>query len=226
MSRSTIAVVEVYPTVQGEGALAGTPAVFVRLAGCNGWSGRPEGRGTGALLCSEWCDTDFAVRERLTPEELATRARDVAVGAGLFGPAALCVITGGEPGLQLDGVPGQQLVEDLAIAGFRTAVETNGTVDLGWLHLDHVCVSPKPARDGGGGTGHLRQTWGDELKVVVPTPLDLDDLDRLGFDHRFVQPRDDGDPAMNRRNLDLAVREAARLGWRVSVQVHKLLGLP
>src|SRR5690606_25902824 len=116
----------VWRTLQGEGAWAGRPAVFARLVGCNMWTGYERDRDrdaerTGAA-CPRWCDTDFTKENavRLTAPDLAARMRRV--GGGI----RFCVLTGGEPLLQLDAA----LVRALHAAGFEVAVETNGTVAL------------------------------------------------------------------------------------------------
>src|SRR6185369_4748212 len=88
--------------------------------------------------------------------------------------------TGGEPALQLDA----PLLERLRAAGYRAAIETNGTVDLAPVRalLDWVCVSPK--------TPSLAVTAGDELKLIYRGQPDdeIRALERLDFRHRFLQP--------------------------------------
>jgi len=123
------------------------------------------------------------------------------------------VCTGGEPLLQLDA----PLVEALRAEGFEVAVETNGTL-LPPPGVDWVCVSPKQGAP-------LVLTSGDELKVVFPQEgLDLEALEALPFTHRFLQPLDAPPRAEHvRRAVELC---RARPAWRLSVQMHKVVGIP
>ncbi len=202
------AVKEVFRTLQGEGGLAGTPMVFVRFAGCNLWSGREEDR-AGARC--DFCDTDFVGGERFTVEELTARVGAEAAG----GPRFVC-FTGGEPMLQLDA----PLLESLRARGFRAAVETNGTVALDAVRplLDWVCMSPK--------TPELAVTAGDELKLVYRgQPADeIRRYEALAFRHFFLQPE------WGARYDALLAGALAFLQtqstWRLSLQTHKLIGLP
>lgn len=205
------AVKEVFYTLQGEGAHVGRPAVFVRFSGCNLWTGRERDR--ASAVCS-FCDTDFLGTDGIgggryeTPHELADAAALVWPGEA---PGRWLVCTGGEPALQLD----DDLIRAFHARGFAVAIETNGTRPL--PHgLDWVCVSPKAG-------SRLTVTRGDELKVVVPQPLDLDGLLALEFRHFFLQPMDGPDVAENTR---IALRHC--LGhppWRLSLQTHKSLGI-
>lgn len=203
---------EVFYTLQGEGAQAGRPAVFVRFAGCNLWTGREQDR--ASATCS-FCDTDFVGTDGVgggrfeTPEELAAAADSVWPGDA---PGRWLVCTGGEPSLQLD----DGLVRAFQAKGFAVAIETNGTRLLP-RGLDWICVSPKA------GAG-LTVDCGDELKVVVPQPLDLDGLLQLDFRHFFLQPMDGPDLAGNTR---VALRHCLEHPpWRLSLQTHKTLGIP
>jgi 7-carboxy-7-deazaguanine synthase (Cx14CxxC type) len=208
------AVKELFYTLQGEGANCGTPAVFLRFAGCNLWSGREEDR---ALAACRFCDTDFVGVD--------------GPGGGRFpGPGALAdavlaawpagvesrrfvVCTGGEPLLQLD----EPLLGALHARRFRVAIETNGTrrVPAG---VDWVCVSPKAG-------ACLVVERGDELKLVYPqVGAEPERYERLDFPHFFLQPMDGPERA---RNTQLAVAYCcANPRWRLSVQIHKLIGIP
>ena len=199
---------EIYYTLQGEGANTGRPAVLLRFAGCNLWSGREEDR--SSAIC-QFCDTDFVGGSKFATAELL--AEDVA--GQWFGNGTskrFVVITGGEPLLQLDA----PLIDSLQSLGFEIAIETNGTLEAP-AGIDWICVSPKA------GTV-IRQRSGNELKLVYPqhgiTPAELE---RLDFDHFFLQPMDGPDVE---QNTELAARyclEHAR--WRLSLQTHKLLGI-
>jgi 7-carboxy-7-deazaguanine synthase (Cx14CxxC type) len=204
---------EIFYTLQGEGANAGTPAVFCRFAGCNLWSGREADR--AAAQC-RFCDTDFVGTDGpgggkfASADDLARACR--AACTAQHSPA-LVVLTGGEPMLQVD----QPLIDALHGRGFSIAIETNGTIAVP-DGIDWICVSPKA------GT-HLVQTWGDELKLVYPQAgLDPADLLPFEFEHRFLQPMDGPDQARNTRAaIDYC---KAHPPWRLSVQTHKVLGIP
>lgn len=208
------AVKEIYYTLQGEGAQAGRAAVFLRFSGCNLWSGREEDR--AAAICN-FCDTDFLDVDGPGGGRFET-ARDLAQAVQARWPDdlrgdPLVVCTGGEPLLQLDA----ELVEELHAQGFALAVETNGTLPLP-LGIDWVCVSPKAG-------ARLIVTSGDELKLVYPQrDLDPATFERLDFRHFFLQPMDGFNALHNRQLVTQYCLEHPR--WRVSLQMHKLLGLP
>lgn len=212
---------ELFATLQGEGARSGRAAVFCRFAGCNLWSGH-EAQRAGAI-CG-FCDTDFVGIDGpgggQFPEAAglaaAVRAAWVDAVADGVDDQRYVVCTGGEPLLQLDA----PLVAELHAEGFEVAVETNGTLAVP-EGVDWVCVSPKAG-------AALVVDRGDELKVVVPQPgLDpqaLAVLEALDFTHRFVQPMDGpGLADATRWALDWCRRHPR---WRLSLQTHKLLGIP
>jgi len=214
------AVKEIFYTLQGEGAQAGRAAVFCRFAGCNLWSGREADRATA--IC-RFCDTEFvgvdgpgggkfesaedlasAIEEKW-PEK--TGSLDSARGKRFV------VCTGGEPLLQMDA----GLIKALHGCDFEIAVESNGTIAAP-VGLDWVCVSPKA------GTA-LAQRDGDELKMVYPQAgADPMNFEGLSFRHFFLQPMDG--PSRN-ENTDLALRYCLdHPQWRLSLQTHKILGIP
>ena len=210
------AVKEVFYTLQGEGAQAGRAAVFCRFAGCNLWSGQEGDRATA--VC-QFCDTDFVGTDGPgggrfpTPDALAD-AVEAAGPAATTGPVRkLVVCTGGEPLLQLD----EPLIEALHARGFEVAIETNGTrpVPPG---VDWICVSPKAGTD-------LVVVSGGELKLVFPQPgAEPERFRHLAFDRFYLQPMDGPD---REANTQLALRYClAHPGWRLSLQTHKLLGIP
>lgn len=208
------AVKESYYTLQGEGAHTGRPAVFLRFAGCNLWTGREKDRGNA--IC-RFCDTDFVGVDGInggkysTPTELADVVANLWPDPSLGQPYVVC--TGGEPLLQLD-VP---LIEALQSRGFEVAIETNGTLPAP-AEIDWVCVSPKEGAD-------FVQREGNELKLVFPQPgLPPSMFEGLGFDHFFLQPMDGPDV---RRNTAEAIEYClANPLWRLSVQTHKVLAIP
>jgi 7-carboxy-7-deazaguanine synthase (Cx14CxxC type) len=207
------AVKEIFYTLQGEGANAGTPAVFCRFAGCNLWSGREEDRTRAEC---RFCDTDFVGTDGPGGGRFETGQELARACAAARGPSArrtLVVLTGGEPMLQVD----EALIEALHAEGFTVAVETNGTLPVPEA-IDWICVSPKA------GT-HLAQTHGDELKVVYPQPgLDPEHLSALDFTHYFLQPMDGPRRAENTAAAVAFCK--ANPEWRLSVQIHKIVGIP
>lgn len=208
---------EIFYTLQGEGANAGSPAVLLRFSGCNLWSGREEDR--RSAVC-RFCDTDFLGTDGAgggkypTAEALADQVATVfPADPHKYRPLAVC--TGGEPLLQLD----DPLVVALKERGFQVAVETNGTLPVAFCcHFDWLTVSPKAGAP-------LRQTQGNELKLVYPQPGAEPDLyESLAFDHFFLQPMDG--PRL-KENTALVVRYCLdHPRWKLSLQLHKLLGLP
>jgi len=210
------AVKEIYYTLQGEGANVGRPAVFLRFAGCNLWSGREEDRPTATC---RFCDTDFVGTDGPGGGRFASaQALARAVVAAWPDPAPararpFVVCTGGEPLLQLD----QPLIAALHEAGWELAIETNGTLPAP-PGIDWICVSPKAGAD-------LVLQGGNELKLVFPQDgAEPERFESLGFQHFFLQPMDGSERA---RNTALAVRYClAHPQWRLSLQTHKLLGIP
>ena len=205
------AVKEMFLTLQGEGAQAGRRAVFLRLAGCNLWSGREQDRATATC---RFCDTDFVGTDgvnggRYEAEDLAGRAAEI-WGEG---ESALVVVTGGEPSLQLDSA----LIDALHRLGFEVAIETNGTLPAP-AGLDWICVSPKAGTE-------VVQRSGNELKLVWPQQgIDPEALTGWAFDHFLIQPMDCEDRDSALEQAIAYVMEHPR--WRLSLQTHKLLGLP
>ncbi|ACL61505.1 7-carboxy-7-deazaguanine synthase [Methylobacterium nodulans] len=207
------AVKEIFHTLQGEGAQAGRAAVFCRFAGCNLWSGREADRADA--IC-RFCDTDFVGTDgegggRFADAEALAAAIAAAWGGGRDG--RYVVFTGGEPLLQLDA----PLLAAVHARGFATAVETNGTQDAP-EGLDWICVSPKAGAP-------LRITRGDELKLVYPQAgLRPEDLVGLDFRHFWLQPMDGPDRLANTEAAVAYCLRDAR--WRLSLQTHKLIGIP
>ncbi len=210
----TYTVKEIFYTLQGEGAQAGRAAVFCRFAGCNLWSGREADR--AAAVC-RFCDTDFvgtdgpgggkfAGADALADAVAARWPRDA-------GGRPLVVCTGGEPLLQLDA----PAIDALHARGFEVAVETNGTQPAP-EGLDWICVSPKA-------DAPLVLTRGDELKLVYPQSEAMPErFAHLAFRHFFLQPMDGPERA---RNTQQAVAYClAHPQWRLSVQTHKVVGIP
>jgi 7-carboxy-7-deazaguanine synthase len=211
----TYAVKEIFYTLQGEGANAGRPAVFCRFAGCNLWTGREEDR--AEAIC-RFCDTDFfgvdgpGGGKFRTPDDLAeavARTWPAAEGTG----RRFVVCTGGEPLLQLDA----PLIDAFHARSFEVAVETNGTIAPP-PGIDWLCLSPKA-------DAALVVTEGDELKLVYPQERGApEQYSNLRFRHFFLQPMDGPE---RERNTRLALAYClAHPQWRLSLQTHKILGIP
>jgi 7-carboxy-7-deazaguanine synthase len=209
----TYAVKEIYYTLQGEGAQAGRAAVFCRFAGCNLWSGREADRADAQC---DFCDTDFVGTDGPGGGKFAdAEALAQAIDAAWPGEKAraLVVFTGGEPLLQLDAA----VIEALHVRGFACAIETNGTLAPP-EGLDWICVSPKAGVP-------LALDAGDELKLVFPqNGLDPEDFSGLAFRHFFLQPMDG--PAQEANIAKAAAYCLTHPRWRLSLQTHKLIGLP
>lgn len=212
----TYAVKEIFFTLQGEGANTGRPAVFCRFAGCNLWTGREADR---ADATCQFCDTDFVGVDGPGGGRFATAA-ELARAVSAKWPAnasprarKLVVCTGGEPLLQLDA----PVVSALHAEVFEVAVETNGT-QLPPEGVDWLCVSPKAHAE-------LVLRHGNELKLVYPQPdADPERFAGLDFEHFFLQPMDGPD---RERNTELALAYClSHPQWRLSIQTHKLLGIP
>ncbi|HKA88346.1 MAG TPA: 7-carboxy-7-deazaguanine synthase QueE [Haliangiales bacterium] len=191
------------PTLQGEGAHAGRPCVFLRFAVCN-------------LACT-WCDTDFRPEGAATmsADEIAARLVELDAHA-----TRMVVVTGGEPALQWD----EPLAAALRAAGFRVHMETNGTRELA-APVDWLTVSPKPQFHEG--RFELRLRGGDECKLIVDDAVGDADLERYEtwpFGALFLQPCMDERYAHHLgRAVDLVSRHPR---WRLSLQLHKIVGIP
>jgi 7-carboxy-7-deazaguanine synthase len=217
----TYVVKEVFPTLQGEGIHAGRAAVFCRFARCNLWSGHEIHR---AQAICRFCDTDFVGTDGeggghfRTATELADHIQEIWDGpdadAGRRGhDRRFVVCTGGEPLLQLD----EDLITELHARRFEVAVETNGTLPAP-AGLDWICVSPKAGTE-------LAITAGNELKLVYPqAAADPADYEHLAFEHFLLQPMDGPD---RQANTDATIAFClSHPRWRLSVQTHKVLGIP
>ncbi|BCW89575.1 7-carboxy-7-deazaguanine synthase [Alphaproteobacteria bacterium SO-S41] len=210
----TYSVKEIFYTLQGEGGQAGRAAVFCRFAGCNLWSGLERDRHTA--VCT-FCDTDFIGTDGTgggkfrTPDALADAvAAQWPAGQGGT-PYVVC--TGGEPLLQLDA----ELIAAFHARGFEIAVETNGTIAAP-EGIDWICVSPKASAP-------LAQTAGSELKLVYPQAEAMPErFAGLNFRHFFLQPMDSPERAANTEAATRYCMEHPQ--WRLSLQTHKIIGIP
>jgi 7-carboxy-7-deazaguanine synthase len=207
------AVKECFLTLQGEGVQSGSRAVFLRFAGCNLWSGREQDR---AVAQCAFCDTDFVGTDGEGGGKFADADALTEKVRAIWGDGSkerLVVITGGEPMLQLDA----PLIDALHARAFRVAVESNGTLPA-VAGIDWLCISPKAGTD-------VVQRSGNELKLVWPqSGIDPAAFESWDFANFLIQPMDCEDRGAA---LDASIRLVMeRPAWRLSLQTHKLIGLP
>jgi len=201
---------EIFYTLQGEGAHSGIPAVFVRFSGCN-------------LRCP-WCDTEFEGYKEMTAEQIVSEIQNLYDIPNVR--RKMCILTGGEPTLQVD----KQLIDTIHAAGFYIGIETNGTRPIP-DGIDWITCSPKE-----GTKLALKQV--NEVKVVFTGTYDPEVWrTQLKAEHWLLQPLrytgewlmmsgvDEWEDDAN-DNLDETVRYIlAHPFWRLSVQLHKIVGL-
>ena len=213
----TYSVKEIYYTLQGEGAQTGRPAVFLRFAGCNLWTGREKDR---LKAVCKFCDTQFVGTDGPGGGKFKS-AGELATAVAAYWPEnstsrtkPYVVCTGGEPLLQLDSVAIKALQE----RGFEVAVETNGTIAAP-RELDWICVSPKAG-------AAIVQKQGSELKLVYPqieSEAQPDQFDHLEFENFFLQPLDDQHLQKNTQlSIDFCLEHPQ---WKLSLQSHKMIGI-
>ncbi len=197
MQTPTLTVNEIFYSLQGEGARAGSANTFIRLSGCN-------------LTCSRMvegfdCDTEFTSGRKATAEQIIKEIESLTRCRNL-------IWTGGEPGLQLT----DEIVEIFAAAGFWQAVETNGTRELP-RKLDWVSMSPKTAEHTLKGHDNLRELrYVRREGMAIPRPM-------LKSEYKFISPACDPSEGFKRKDVDWCIgliRENP--DWRLSMQNHKL----
>ncbi len=209
---------ETFYSLQGEGAHTGRPAIFLRFAGCNLWSGREQDR--ESAIC-RFCDTDFVGVDGQNGGKFST-ATELAEHVNNLWPIDTCfkyvICTGGEPGLQLD----EELIEKLKQKGFEVAIETNGTVQLP-SNIDWICLSPK-------GSSEVLLSKVNELKLVFPQddapPERFKDIQA---DVRYLSPKNpfDGSISINQSEATQAAITYCLKNpqWRLCLQTHKILNI-
>ncbi len=211
---------EIFYTLQGEGAQQGRAAVFCRFSKCNLWTGREKDR---ANAVRNFCDTDFVGTDGqnggkyASADELAEQINEL-WPKGQSGKFVVC--TGGEPLLQLDSA----MIEALHAKGFEVAVETNGTLPAP-QGIDWICVSPK-------GTAAVVIESCDELKLVYPQADAMpEQFTHIQATHYYLSPMADplvrsGDDDVKQSNTQAALEYCMRHPqWKLSVQLHKILGI-
>ena len=197
------------PTLQGEGTHVGLKVIFVRLSGCNRWTGKEQDRSRS--ICS-YCDTDFVGGEQMSALEiceavmkLSDNTKDV-------------VLSGGEPTLQMDLV----LLTMLKLKGYRIHLETNGSRDISHLYhlLYHVTISPKQ------NYLNTKQKECHDLKMLFPyisTEITTDEFSGMKVQNKYLQP-------IMGPNYSLYLKQTiAKLyqlsDWKLSLQTHKITGV-
>ena len=210
-------IVDLFYTIQGEGPYAGMPSVFVRLAGCN-------------LRCT-WCDTDFETGARVV--ELGNLINLITTAAN--GRTKLVVITGGEPLLQ-NIAP---LIKTLSCLWYRVQIETAGTVWAPGLESCDVTLvcSPKTGKVNKEiferckhfkyvvGAGDVVNDAGEITTATQPNAKPVLLARPKDGATIWIQPRDDHDLDKNKANLNFATDLCLTHGYRMGVQMHKLLGV-
>lgn len=202
----------IFTTIQGEGPYAGTPAVFVRLGGCN--------------LACEFCDTDFENFNNMNVNEIVKKVEELAYKNNKL-PFNFIVITGGEPFRQ----PLEKLCEELIKKNFKIQIETNGTLYRPVNDNVDIICSPK---NQGNGYFRIREDLLKRLNalkfVVAEGHTEYSEVADVGQgDYRipvYVQPMDEGDTEKNKKNLEFAKEIAMKNGYKLSIQMHKLFGMP
>jgi len=195
----TYVVNEIFYSLQGEGRKAGTPMVFVRFADCN-------------LRCSLTnagfnCDTEFMSGRELGVEQILRECEQLNPKKGWM------LLTGGEPGLQLD----EGFITEVHRAGWKLAIETNGTVELP-AGIDWVCVSPKSAEH------TIKQRTANEVKYVRRHGMALPETS-IAADHYLISPAFQADGTVDRHDLEWCMKLLKENPgtWSLAVQYHKLL---
>jgi organic radical activating enzyme len=205
---TTLEIQEIFATIQGEGLYAGWPSVFIRLGGCN-------------LACN-FCDTEFESYTQIETSAIIKQTIILANG----GATKLVVITGGEPLRQ----PINNLCTQLLEHGFMVQIETNGTI---YQEIDErvdVVCSPKNQN---GTYTHIRPDLLERISafkfIISAHDKNYSNIAEVGQENYgtpvYVQPMDEYNEAKNIENINLAVKLAMDKGCRLSMQLHKLIGL-
>jgi 7-carboxy-7-deazaguanine synthase len=197
----------IFPTIQGEGPGAGIPSVFIRLGGCN-------------LACS-FCDTEFESFEEMALDNILSTVNNYT------SPAKYIVITGGEPLRQ----PIELLCQKLIDSGYRVQIETNGTLYRELPEAVEIVCSPKPSKHGYGKLRADLLPRVSAFKFLISKNLEeYSAVPELGQSSLqipvFLQPMDEQDLNKNKINTQLALEIAMRTGYRLSLQIHKILDIP
>jgi 7-carboxy-7-deazaguanine synthase len=215
---------ELFETIQGEGAFTGQPSIFIRLQGC-------------PVACS-WCDTkhtwDINLEDEVNTSAMLTKKEESQTWSALSITDVLAVITaqgyqakhivitGGEPAM-VDLLP---LCEALEQQGLSCQLETSGTFELHVSDKCWVTVSPKVNMKGGYKILNSAMLRANEIKHPVATEQHVDDLKALLVEHNIVDTQVYLQPiSQKERATALAIKTCIENNWRLSVQLHKYLGI-
>jgi len=204
---------EIYFTLQGEGFHTGRSSIFIRFSGCNLWSGNEKDR--DKAICN-WCDTDFVGTDgpnggKYSVNQIQDTLLKLWPNNNFDKPYVIC--TGGEPLLQLDN----KLIKGIHAIGFEIGLETNGSL-LPPPGIDWVCVSPKA-------NTNLILKKGNELKFVFPqNKVNPKKYEKLNFDYFFIQPMDGINQKENIKKSKKFIMKNPQ--WGLSLQTHKIIGIP
>jgi len=196
------------PNIMGEGSLSGLGVIFVRFAGCNRWDSRKE---TKKYSVCKFCDTDFSGGERLTAFEIVQKIEE------LKGNVSTIVLSGGEPTLQID----DHLILEIKSKGYQLALETNGSKPLGILanYFEHISMSPKQSFE------ETKLEWCNDIKILLPPispEITTDKFSRFPCSRKYVQPVFGHD---YQENLEQCISHVKNnRDWKLSLQIHKILG--
>ena len=215
---------ELFETIQGEGSFTGQPSIFIRLQGC------PVG-------CS-WCDTkhtwEIELEDQVSPETMLAKKSETSQWSSFTAADVLAlvkekgfqakhiVITGGEP-CMVDLTPLCELFEQ---QGYSTQIETSGTFEIITTEKCWVTVSPKVNMRGGYEILASAMSRANEIKHPIATEQHVDDLKTLLALHQvantaiYLQPI-----SQKKRATELAIATCIENNWRLSVQVHKYIGI-
>lgn len=203
---------EIFPTIQGEGNNVGTPAVFIRLGGCN-------------LTC-DFCDTEFESFTEIKLEKIIAEIQKLSLNSNNIRSKNLVVITGGEPFRQNISPLCQKLLDD----NFKIQIETNGTLFLDLPEKVEIICSPKNV------SGIYAPIRPDLLERITAFKFIISASDNK-FNHVaeigqtsankpvFVQPMDEQDEHKNQANLEFCKKLALENNYRISLQTHKIMGI-
>jgi 7-carboxy-7-deazaguanine synthase len=205
-------IVEIFPTLQGEGPYVGYPAVFIRLGGCN--------------LACDFCDTEFEKYQNLSLKEILEEAQKLSKNNEKKVARKLIVITGGEPLRQ----PISKLCEELIKLGFLVQIETNGTIFRELPNEVKIICSPKVTNN------KYHQIRLDLLskisafKFIISASNELyKNISEIGQSKFnipiYLQPMDEYDKKKNKENIKLAVKLCQENNYILSLQTHKYLGI-
>ena len=215
---------ELFETIQGEGFFTGQPAIFIRLQGC------PVG-------CA-WCDTkhtwEINAADQIITMQMLNKVQETQEWAALSVSDILTVvteqgyqakhivITGGEP-CMVDLTP---LCAAFEQQGYSTQIETSGTFEVTTTKNCWVTVSPKINMKGGYKILTSAMQRANEIKHPIATEQHVDELKKLLDDHQitdtpiYLQPI-----SQKKRATELAIQTCIANNWRLSVQVHKYIGI-